>query len=110
MKVEQLSTDLIVAEDNEAVIKLVKKARSLALRHLPRTHRIDLHWLFEVCTDPHVKLQYVGTKMQAADLMTKAVTSRDTWSNLLHLVQIHPVTKMALPSRAPRVNLVRHFK
>ena len=35
-------TCLIIAEDNEAVIKLVKKARSMALRHLPRTHRIDL--------------------------------------------------------------------
>ena len=45
-------TCLIMAEDNEAVIKLVKKARSMALRHLPRTHRIDLHWLFEVCSRP----------------------------------------------------------
>ena len=43
------TTCLIVAEDNEAVIKLVGKARSMALRHLPRTHRIDINWLFDVC-------------------------------------------------------------
>ena len=49
------STKLIIAEDNEAVIKLVRKERSLALRHLPRTHRRDLRWLYEVCFDPHVK-------------------------------------------------------
>ena len=50
-------TCLIIAEDNEAVIKLVKKARSMALRHLPRTHRIDLQWLFEVCSHPRVKMR-----------------------------------------------------
>jgi hypothetical protein len=43
-------TCLIIAEDNEAVIKIIKKARSVALRHLPRIHRIDVHWLFEVCS------------------------------------------------------------
>ncbi len=55
-------TDLIIAEDNEADIKIIKKARSMALRHLPRTHRIDLNWLFEVCSNPRVDLRYVGAK------------------------------------------------
>jgi hypothetical protein len=37
------TTVLVIAEDNEAVINIIKKARSMALRHLPRTHRIDVH-------------------------------------------------------------------
>ena len=45
---------LIIAEDNEAVIKIIKKARAMALRHLPWTHRVDLHWLFEVCSNPRI--------------------------------------------------------
>jgi hypothetical protein len=81
-------TDLIIAEDNEAVIKIVKKARSLALRHLPRTHRIDVRWLYEVCADPHVKMLYVGTKEQVADLMTKALNKPETWYHLLDIAQI----------------------
>jgi len=81
-------TCLIIAEDNEAVIKLVKKARSMALRHLPRTHRIDLHWLFEVCSHPRVRMRYVNTKQQAADLMTKYINNPQTWSHLLELSQI----------------------
>ena len=36
------TTVLIIAKDNEAVIKIIKKARSMALRHLPRAHRIDV--------------------------------------------------------------------
>ena len=61
-------------EDNEAVIKIVKKARSMALRHLPRTHTIDVRWLFEVCSHPRVRLCYVNAKQQIAGLMAKAIT------------------------------------
>ena len=52
------TTVLIIAEDNEAVIKIIAKARSMALRHLPRTHCIDVHWLFEVCSHTRVRMRY----------------------------------------------------
>ena len=84
----QQTTRLIIAEDNEAVIKLVAKARSMALRHLPRTHRIDLQWLFEVCSHPRVCMKYVNTKQQAADLMTKSLNNPQVWQHLLELAQI----------------------
>ena len=35
-------TRLVIAEDNEAVIKIMLKGRINALRHLPRTHKINL--------------------------------------------------------------------
>jgi hypothetical protein len=84
------TTVLIVAEDNEAVITIVKKARSMALRHLPRTHRIDVQWLFEVCSHPRVRLVYVNTKQQVADLMTNALNNPQTWEHLLDIAQIRP--------------------
>ena len=83
-------TCLIIAEDNEAVIKIIKKARSVALRHLPRTHRIDVHWLFEVCSHPRVRMVYVNTKQQVADLMTKALNKPEVWHHLLDIAQIRP--------------------
>ena len=81
-------TNLIIAEDNEAVIKIIKKARSMSLRHLPRTHRIDLNWLFEVCSQPRIRMLYVNTKQQVADLMTKALNNPQTWEHLLDIAQI----------------------
>ena len=36
-------------EDNDAVIKMCIKGRSPALRHVARTHRINLDWLSELC-------------------------------------------------------------
>ena len=56
------TTVLIIAEDNGAVIKIVKKARSMSSRHLPRAHRIDLQWLHEVCSNLRIRMLYVNTK------------------------------------------------
>ena len=105
------TTCLIVAEDNEAVIRLVKKARSKALRHLPRTHRIDINWLFEVCSHHRVRMRYVNTKQQAADLMTKSINNQQIWQHLLELSQIRPglesasATALALLPSPPGVAL-----
>ena len=84
------TTVLIIAEDNEAVIKIVKKARSMALRHLPRTHRIDVQWLFEVCANPRVRMLYVNTKQQIANLMTKSLNNPQILEHLLDIAQIRP--------------------
>ena len=60
----------------------------MALRHLPRTHRIDLQWLFEVCSNPRIRMLYVNTKQQIADLMSKALNIPTTWEHLLDIAQI----------------------
>ena len=38
---------LCVFEDIEAVIKMIIKGRSLTMRHVSRTHRVALDWLFD---------------------------------------------------------------
>ena len=38
---------LYVFEDNEAVIKMIVKGRSPTMRHVSRTHRVALDWLFD---------------------------------------------------------------
>ena len=38
---------LHVFEDNEAVIKMIIKVRSPTMRHVSRTHRVALDWLFD---------------------------------------------------------------
>ena len=79
---------LIVCEDNEAVIKIVSKQRSMALRHVSRTHRVCLDWTFEILQSDTVSMRYVNTKYQIADMMTKAFTKKDAWQYLLDLSAI----------------------
>ena len=53
----------VIFEDNDAVIKQTIKGRSPNMRHVSRTHRVDLDWLWErIRDDPGVYTKYVGTK------------------------------------------------
>ena len=78
-----------IFEDNDAVIKACIKGRSTAMRHVGRTHRVDLDWLWErIRTDPGVFIKYVGTKEQIADLFIKGSFSAELWHGLCRLAQI----------------------
>jgi hypothetical protein len=74
--------ELVVLEDNDAVIKMIMKGRTNRMRHVPRTHRIDLDWLFDVMReDPGIKLKYINTKNQVADIFTKGLFTAQQWSH-----------------------------
>ena len=54
---------LYVFEDNEAVIKMIMKGRSPTMRHVSRTHRVALDWLFDrINLDPKIQIKYIDTK------------------------------------------------
>ena len=58
---------LYVFEDNEAVIKMMMKGRSPKMRHVSRTHRVALDWLFDrINLDPKIQIKYIDTKNQLA--------------------------------------------
>ena len=60
---------LYIFEDNEAVIKMIIKGRSPTKRHVSRTHRVALDWLFDrINLDPKIQINYIDTKNQLADI------------------------------------------
>ena len=80
---------LYVFEDNEAVIKMIMKGRSPTMRHVSRTHRVALDWLFDrINLDPKILIKYIDTKNQLADILTKGNFTRDEWNHLLTLFNI----------------------
>ena len=80
---------LCVFEDNEAVIKMITKGRSPTMRHVSRTHRVALDWLFDrVNLDPKIQIKYTDTKNQLADILTNGNFTRDEWNHLLNLFNI----------------------
>ena len=83
------SAMLYVFEDSEAVIKMIIKGRSHTMRHVSRTHRVALGWLFErINLDSKIHIRYSDTKHQLADILTKGNFICDEWNNLLHLFNI----------------------
>ena len=80
---------LYVFEDNEAVIEMIMKGRSPTMRHVSRTHRVALDWLFDrINLDPKIQITYIDTKNQLADILTKENFTRDEWNHLLTLFNI----------------------
>ena len=80
---------LYVFEDNEAVIKMIFKGRSPTMRHVSRTHRVALDWLFDrISLDPKIQIKYIDTKNRLADMLTKGNFTRDEWNHLLCLFNI----------------------
>ena len=80
---------LYVFEGNAALIKMIIKVRSPTMRHVSRTHRVALDWLFDrINLDSGVQIRYIDTKHQLADILTKGNFARDEWNNLFHLFNI----------------------
>ena len=80
---------LYVFEDNDAVIKMIIKGRSPTMRHVSRTHRVALDWLFDrINLDPKIQIKYIETKNQLSDVLTKENFTRDEWNHLLTLFNI----------------------
>ena len=83
--------NLYILEDNDAVIKMIVKGRSPNLRHVGRTHRVDLDWLFDrISKDPNCFVKLVGTKEQLGDILTKGSFTADAWQALLKLSLMMP--------------------
>ena len=82
-------SQLYIFEDNEVVIKMISKGRSPTMRHVSRSHRVALDWLFDAINlEPKIQIKYVNTKNQLADTLTKGSFSRDAWNHLLYLFNI----------------------
>ena len=59
------------------------------MRHVSRTHRVALDWLFDrINLDPKIQIKYIDTKNQLADILTKGNLTRDEWNHLLCLFNI----------------------
>ena len=84
---------------------MVKKGRSPTMRHVSRTHRVSLDWLFERLDRKKyegTRLRWVDTLNQIADIMSKGSFTAQQWLHLCMLCQLGPVgTAISDPLVAP---------
>ena len=83
------STKSVLQENNQATIQILKIQKNPTLRHLNRTHRVNVSWLCEVFRIlMEVELKYWKTDEMAADLFTKAFTNPIKWNAALDVIGI----------------------
>ena len=80
---------LVFQEGSQATIQILKTQKNPTLRHLNRTHRVNVSWLCEVFKNlKEVALKCCKTDEIAADIFTKAFTNPSKWSAALDIIGI----------------------
>ena len=103
VKSSRLRATLYIFEDTEAVIKMIIKGRRPTMRHVSRTHRVALYWLFgRIYLDPKNQFKYVDTMNQLAAILTKDNFTRDEWYHLLCLINIRKFSSSRCDQAMPR--------
>eukprot|EP00972_Heterocapsa_arctica_P015260 2248196-Heterocapsa_arctica.AAC.1 len=75
---------LTFQEYNKATIQILQTGKNPTLRHLNRTHRVNVCWLSEVVNDlKDIDLVYCETDKLAADIFTKAFNNPIKWDGAL---------------------------
>jgi len=75
-------------EDNETAIIAMRTGYSPVMRHISRTHGVDLRWLAAMFGRDDLKLYYERSALQAADIYTKGFTVPAEWDKALRLINV----------------------
>ena len=83
-------TRLIMVEDSDAVLKMLKRDRTPKLLHVACTHRVNLLFAQQAMKDPAYRPRYIKSAEQIADMFTKGSHTAQLWNDLLARAQIQP--------------------
>ena len=71
---------LVVYEDNQATARIVETGKYTAMRHVKRTHGVQLSFLTDLLKRKVYVLKDCHTKAMAADIFTKFFTDKLKWA------------------------------
>ena len=79
---------LVVHEDNDVCIRIVRSGKNQTMRALSRTHGISVAWVHERYLAHDFDLQYTPSAEMAADIFTKSFSNPDLWAAACWLVNV----------------------
>ena len=88
-KILDRDVELIIHEDNKAAILIAEAGFSSKLRHISRTHKVNISSIKSEISKDEVTLQHIPTDKQAADIFTKALEVQKRGA-ALNMLGIHP--------------------
>ena len=75
-RIEKVYIEMYLHEDNQAAIQVFKTGRNPTMRHLGRTHKIDIGWTSNIFAREMCIHGYCDADKQAADMFTKSFSDK----------------------------------
>ena len=79
-------------QDNTATIQVIRNGYSARLRHLGKTHKINVQGLYDAFKEPDISIQHCPAEQQAADVFTKSLEVHK-WQSALDMIGIFDPSK-----------------
>jgi hypothetical protein len=95
---------LVAYEDNQATAKIVRSGKYAAMRHVKRTHGVQLSFLTEQLRAGSYELEDCHTSVMAADIFTKFFICARKWHRAIQLIGVcksHEITGLAKVVKGP---------
>ena len=77
---------LKLEEDNSAAKRVIDTGRNPTMRHLNRTHKVDLRFLHEQVENGNMIVAQCPTNEMCADIFTKSFSNSDKWTHACSLI------------------------
>ena len=82
------SARLVVHEDNDVAIRVIRTGKNQTMRHLSRSHGIHIAWIHEMYERGEFRVTYEPSSSMAADVFTKSFSVPAQWDHACSLVGI----------------------
>ena len=97
------SVVLLLLEDNESTFQIIKTGRNPTMRHITRTHGVNVSWLHDLYQKGAFQMMYTRTESQCADIFTKSFRDALKWSEAVRLIGVtRPGSQPEMPPEPGR--------
>lgn len=92
-----MKMNLTICEDNKVTITRVLKGRITPMRHVSRTHRVNLPCLYDVVQNGgHISIKHINTKQQSASISAKGLTTAEMWNIWLFIIGLFDMRRQKI--------------
>ena len=81
---------LTLIEDNESTYQIIKTGKNPTMRHISRTHGVNIQWLHDVYAKGDLQMMYTRTEAQCADIFTKNFRDVSKWNKAVQDIGVAP--------------------
>ena len=80
------SVQCVLCEDNETCIRVLETGRNPTMRHIGRTHKVDVAFLHERFIDGDICIEATESENQSADIFTKSFVLKEKWTRARDMI------------------------